>query len=482
MQQPKWKQVVERRVVVFRCFVMAEGGLEETEKYLGVSYDYFSCTKDESSRIYLAIKDLKKISGAVIEKIKDDSGFPKQHVNDCLKKCDELVNVSIDSGSLNGKEASEDLKNKFVKYYEVYKSYVKFVVIPVAIEKALTINITKFLEEKAGEVQAEEFLNSLMTPPKLSMTVQEQVDLVVLAQKVKKDNVGDCEPLLDEHCNKYEWLSCYNIDEEAFSKDYFRERLKEHLMFDEEALDKNIKLAKQQLANDEEKYKKIVTDLDISGELLGQIELLREYVFLRSYRIEMQSKSFFNIQPLFSEIAGRNNMSLREAAGLSPAEITAILQGRAAPGSKDIEKRITTYVLISENGKIDLFVGKDGEKIVQKELGKQKTGQVNEIKGVSAYKGQACGAVRVLIKKEEVNKFKQDEILVTTMTSPELVPAMKKAKAIITDEGGVLCHAAIVAREMKKPCVIGTKVATKALKDGDTVEVDADNGIVKIIK
>jgi pyruvate,water dikinase len=68
------------------------------------------------------------------------------------------------------------------------------------------------------------------------------------------------------------------------------------------------------------------------------------------------------------------------------------------------------------------------------------------------------------------------------MTRPEFVPLMKKAIAIVTDEGGITCHAAIVSRELKKPCIIGTKVATQVLKDGDMVEVDANSGIVRILK
>ena len=59
---------------------------------------------------------------------------------------------------------------------------------------------------------------------------------------------------------------------------------------------------------------------------------------------------------------------------------------------------------------------------------------------------------------------------------------MEKASAFVTDEGGMLCHAAIIAREMNKPCIVGTKSATKILKDGDLVEVDANAGIVKILK
>lgn len=65
---------------------------------------------------------------------------------------------------------------------------------------------------------------------------------------------------------------------------------------------------------------------------------------------------------------------------------------------------------------------------------------------------------------------------------PPLVPAMNRAAAIITNTGGITCHAAIVSREMKKPCIIGTKIATRVLKDGDLVEVDADKGVVRIIK
>jgi len=68
------------------------------------------------------------------------------------------------------------------------------------------------------------------------------------------------------------------------------------------------------------------------------------------------------------------------------------------------------------------------------------------------------------------------------MTDPRYVFAMKKAGAIVTDEGGITCHAAIVARELKKPCIIGTKIATKVLKGGDLVEVDAERGIVRILE
>jgi len=104
------------------------------------------------------------------------------------------------------------------------------------------------------------------------------------------------------------------------------------------------------------------------------------------------------------------------------------------------------------------------------------------IKGQIAFKGKAQGKVRILKRKNQVSEFKDGEILISPMTTPDFVPAMKRAAAIVTDEGGIVCHAAILARELKKPCVIATKFATKIFKDGDIVEVDANKGIVKKLK
>lgn len=102
--------------------------------------------------------------------------------------------------------------------------------------------------------------------------------------------------------------------------------------------------------------------------------------------------------------------------------------------------------------------------------------------GTVAYKGKAVGRVVLVFEKSQVGKVEKGDILVTPMTTPDFLPAMKKAAAFVTDEGGATCHAAIIAREMGKPCIIGTKLATSVLKDGDLVEVDADNGRVDILE
>ncbi len=90
------------------------------------------------------------------------------------------------------------------------------------------------------------------------------------------------------------------------------------------------------------------------------------------------------------------------------------------------------------------------------------------------------GRVKVVLDPH-ITDFSEGDILVAGMTRPEYVSLMKKAAAIVTDEGGITCHAAIISRELDIPCIIGTKNATRVLKDGDIVEVDANNGVVNFL-
>lgn len=100
------------------------------------------------------------------------------------------------------------------------------------------------------------------------------------------------------------------------------------------------------------------------------------------------------------------------------------------------------------------------------------------LKGLGASPGVAVGTVRIIAGPKELSKVQKGDILVTSMTSPDYVPAMKRAAAVVTDLGGATCHAAIVSRELGIPAVIGTKTATKDLKEGDVITVDARHGII----
>lgn len=174
------------------------------------------------------------------------------------------------------------------------------------------------------------------------------------------------------------------------------------------------------------------------------------------------------------------NYNTRLFSSMSINEMIKYLQGRKLIDKKELEKRYEHSAMIITPGK---YLIVNNSKTVS-ELEKLNIEKSNDktINGTIAFKGIAKGVARIIFDPAKVQKFNQGDILITGMTRPDYLALMKKSSAIVTDIGGLLCHAAIVAREIKKPCIIGTKIATKVLRDGDYVEVDADKGIVKIIK
>lgn len=100
------------------------------------------------------------------------------------------------------------------------------------------------------------------------------------------------------------------------------------------------------------------------------------------------------------------------------------------------------------------------------------------IRGLGASPGLASGVVKVVKSLDELDKIQDGDVMVVAMTTPDMVPAMKRANGIVTDEGGVTCHAAIISRELGIPCVVGTGDATSALKEGSEVTADGKKGLV----
>ncbi len=100
------------------------------------------------------------------------------------------------------------------------------------------------------------------------------------------------------------------------------------------------------------------------------------------------------------------------------------------------------------------------------------------VRGNGVSPGRGSGRVKIIVDVKEISRFQQGDILVTEMTTPDWVPAMKIASAVVTNLGGKTCHAAIVSRELGVPCVVGTENATKVLRDGDVITVDGQRGLI----
>lgn len=177
-------------------------------------------------------------------------------------------------------------------------------------------------------------------------------------------------------------------------------------------------------------------------------------------------------------IAERSSYSLDSVKFLTTEEIALFLKDNKLTSEDELEERAGGLVIFYEEEKQTFLTGTLYQQFIDQLVGNER----KEIKGNIAFKGKAKGIVRIVFDPKTVKEFNEGDVLVTGMTRPEFLPLMQKAGAFVTDAGGLLSHAAIVARELNKPCILGTDIATKVLKDGDVVEVDAEKGVVKIIQ
>ncbi len=128
-----------------------------------------------------------------------------------------------------------------------------------------------------------------------------------------------------------------------------------------------------------------------------------------------------------------------------------------------------------------MVTGKKAQK-KEEELWKSSTLSQNDISGSCACPGKVVGVARVIRSKKQLHELQPNEILVTGMTDPDFVPYLKKAIGIITDDGGITSHSAIISRELKIPCIVGTKIATRLIKTGDMVDLRAHHGLARIME
>ena len=145
----------------------------------------------------------------------------------------------------------------------------------------------------------------------------------------------------------------------------------------------------------------------------------------------------------------------------------------------EIRRRQQCYVLFLVNNKPRVLSGLAARHYIKTNFEEFVSTKTTKVHGTVASPGLVRGRVKIVVTQANQAKVKQGDILVSPMTTPRLMTAVKRAAAIVTDEGGMTAHAAIVSRELGIPCIVGTKFATKVFKDGDKVEVDAIKGVVK---
>ncbi len=387
----------------------------------------------------------------------------------------------------SAKDYSKISNQKLVKLYKNNRDLVHHITVfdqfAWLAEENSTLQLQTFLIDKlkltkdSGEFNR--VLFALTKPEEISTTLTEKRSVLeqVIAVKKKQKTLEKAAQSLTK---KFNWLPVFCFGD-AWEVDHYREELDQltkkpliELNAEFEKLKKYKKIRNQDIANIAAEYHIHPQDLQPFIDFGLALDGRNEAEYCVSY-------GGYYVRPMYEEIARRLYISVKQLRTLYEKEIMDALLGKAnvedllktkgstvAYGySKDMSERIN-------------FSEKESKKLFDYIESYVKPVQGgDETKGTCASPGKVTGKIRIVPSPTQNSKVQEGDVLVTYATTTDYLPAMKRAAAIITEVGGLTCHAAVVSREFGIPCIIALAGAMKNFKDGEMVEVDADNGTIK---
>lgn len=331
----------------------------------------------------------------------------------------------------------------------------------------------------------------LLTTPEKTVWIQEEQEelLNIMAAIQAKVGVGGkhsmteaaafSEQEFQRHADRYFWMQ-YEQEGAVKTPEDFRREVMHMGAAGIVALD--------ELSRLKDRRKRLAAECKLAAEKIQMppesqqlFAAARQLVYWKLHLREIKVRFYCSLEGLMNEAAARLGLDKLQVRHLTVNELTKSLASDFKPDASAIDRRIAYSVFHFTKGVVTVLTGDDARKAFGIVAPGTSDDFGSAVEGTCGQPGTAVGRVRQVLAVEEVGKFRTGEVLVAYMTDVGIVPAMRRAAAIVTDVGGVTCHAAIVAREFGIPCVIGTRIGTKALHDGYLVKVSADTGLVEIL-
>lgn len=475
MNSIKWQHLVTRRLAVQVAIAWNYGfgtlfnkryrtGINNTLVYYnGKKTDYF-VDKDE-------LKKYNKYLDKLLENPEFVAGMipeAKEFVEETYEFIKELIK---DANKLSNK----GLAKLYFKFSYHHADYYTRMWMVFRICERIILKIESILRKIIDDENEVKKLSRIFSVPlKPNDVTNERIDLLKIVIKKNKLSNNKIKKLLIEHTKKYQHIPMFDFDHNPYTLKHFLEELKTI-----KSPNKELEKIETSFKEREKEFKNELEKLNPRQELLNLIIMVKKAVFLRDYRDMIRQKLNLAIRDFYKEISSRIGLNVNEIALLTNKEIEEHLLNSLHFDKKQIKKREKSFLLLQFGNKVEIYSGNSAKEKAAKFSLYNVIGKMDIIKGRAASPGKRKGFARIINTNLDFNKIKKGDIMVAAMTRQDFVPVMRRVSAIVTNEGGVTCHAAIIARELGLPCVVGTEIATEVLKDGDYIEVDATKGIIR---
>ncbi len=391
----------------------------------------------------------------------------KNKIDEILKKVESAYSKLWNFCKNHSEEDSLEYLKKFIKKHEMASTAVSTVI---EVCSSLALQIEKKISEESDIID-------LAIPYKPTLQFEQEQNLLETAIKIKEKSLDEnkAREMLKKHFEEFAFVYFY-VDDPIPPFETFLAENKTLMAENLDTLKQKLVIKQAFQAKVDKKASEVIAKYSLDPELIA---LFRRGIYLRIYGESLFGLGNKASAPHFVNFAKKLSIAVNQVKYLTFEEIGEALAGKLEYEKLIADRQHNYTILLSEQNSFVLN-GSESEKLMKSlHIELEAASKSGEVKGVAAVKGKVTGRAKIVKEVSELGKVEQGDVLVAKNTTPTFVPAMKRACAIVTDEGGITCHAAIVSRELGLPCIIGTGNATKILQDGDVVEVDADVGIVK---
>lgn len=472
-----WSKYVTRRLATQVAQAWNFGWGKAMHNVYGVSVNDTLVFRDSKKTDYYVDQKQHEKYVAGLYKLLDDNKFIKVFHRDAQ---DDLEKILKNTQKRFNQDFSKLPDKELIRLYENFilpnqtQFYIRMWTVFNIGEPLANVVKGQLKKYIIGEKKITEYLLNLSSPIKPNDVINERIDILKLTLVKDRLNQRKVQERINKHTQKYQHIPMFDFDHTPYTQNYFQNELR---------LIKNPKEELEELKelfNERQKeFEGIIKILKPDKKFLNLLEFLKDNVFLRDYRDMLRQKLNVELRKFYQEVARRLDISIEQVAILTNNEVIKYLSVNKKFPKKEINERVKLYLLIQNGSKVEMYSGRKALSKAKIELKISKLKQVKEVRGIVGSKGEAKGRVVIIYTNKDLSKVKKGDVMVATMTRQDFVPAMRKAVAVVTDEGSVTAHAAIIARELKIPCVVATKFATQIFKDGDIVEVDAIHGLIR---
>lgn len=445
--------------------------------------------KNDYGRFYVVKSVWERIADESLKKLLKDTAFVKNIIfKISMEKGEEAKKIFNDLRRKQFEVKKEEACELLEKFQDIIGTQIShnYIAVLDIVDYKYSNYIKKYLSKilKDSNYSVNYVMEKLLAPDNLSFTQLMRADLIKNVLSFKKSN-NRVE--IDKIHKEWEWLN-HGYRGPGLTFEYFEENFNELLEKEINVLESEL----DKILNYEELVKKekeiLFNELNIDKKHIDFISAMSLLSYLKVYRKDI---SFMIIFSTLKMLDNFNNINLKRdnLLYLTLDEAKNLIMGELEISVEKLLERENESLYISKDNVLltgdeaASFVEDNFKNISSDDESVRGRGELKLLNGMTACLGGTGnwihGKVKIINKASDMVKMDDGDILVSTATTPELLPAMKKASAIVTDHGGITCHAAIVSRELNKPCLIGTKYATKLFKDGDKVVVCPRHGYIK---